>query len=170
MVSVADKKKRIKVYKQIVSLGQECLALKSYNTVYSIITGLNSPAISRLKFATEDVPKETIDALNQLKGAVRYEKANANGLMKGQRGPTVPPLSVYLSELLKIDQDMPDRVGNLINFKKRQAIGYLLEEISMFQITKYPFKVDEEIMSVIENITAVSSQQLYNLSLARQGR
>lgn len=84
--------------------------------------------------------------------------------------PALPYLGVFLTDLTFIEEGNPDKLGTLINFKKRLYVYNVLNEIQNYQKVDYTFEADEMVLMCIENLQAVDNDALYKMSLEREGR
>ena len=172
VVTTVSLKKRVDVYSKLVNLAQNSFSLHNYSSCKAIVLGLCDPAIDRLKFTKSQAPAQVRSTLAALQERLRPEDRHSNlqKIMRSDKPPVVPYLPVLLENLAMIEEANADKVGNLINFKKRSECYQVLKEIKRYQTAEVPISVNEQARSVLENLTAVGGNFLYEESLAREGR
>ena len=69
-----------------------------------------------------------------------------------------------------VEESAPEKVGNLINFKKRLGCYSVLKMVRRYQGAEMPITVAEEVRSVLENLPVCCEKTAFRESLAREGR
>eukprot|EP01097_Dermamoeba_algensis_P010637 TRINITY_DN7938_c0_g1_i1.p1 TRINITY_DN7938_c0_g1~~TRINITY_DN7938_c0_g1_i1.p1 ORF type:complete len:149 (+),score=34.21 TRINITY_DN7938_c0_g1_i1:91-537(+) len=139
----------------------------------AVIAGLNMSCVYRLNHTRTLVdPKQmasliSVEKMMNSEGNYRsYRKT-----LKAAKVPVIPYLGVYLTDLTFIDDGNPDKVNNLINFKKRELTHRLLQEIQLYQQTGFDFPPIEPLNTFLaECPTSMTEAELYDLSLILEPR
>ena len=165
-------KKRVEVYTKLVNLAQASFSLHNYSSCKAIVLGLSRPAVDRLKFTKEKLPAQTRSTLAALQERLRPEDSHANlqKIMRTDKLPVVPYLPILLENLAVVEEGAPDKVGNLINFKKRLDCYAVLKQIRRYQGAEMPIVVTEDVRSVLENLPSIKEEATFRESLEREGR
>ncbi|CDZ96560.1 Ras1 guanine nucleotide exchange factor [Phaffia rhodozyma] len=173
-------KYRAQIMKAFIQIANCCLSINNFSCMASIIAGLVSSPISRLKRTIELLSSKTIatrDALIKLVDSERNFGAYKERLAKSN-GPAVPFLGVYLTYLTFIEDGNQNFLpGNkkLINFSKRTMTACIMKEIQSFQLGRYNFALAPPIQAYLHEHLAAdhhvrSDQQLYERSKALEPR
>ena len=144
--------------------------LNNFNTLLAILAGINNAAVYRLKFTKDEVPKKlmvTIEMLHKLMNSNQSYK-NYRETLHSVSPPILPYVGIYLTDLVFIDDGNPNFYEGLINFKKREMIYKVIEEIQQYQQTSYNLPVEETIMAYLSNLEVVEEEELWEISMARE--
>ncbi|KAH3743878.1 Ras guanine nucleotide exchange factor [Pelomyxa schiedti] len=157
---------------KLISLCDELFRLNNFNTLLSVLSGLNSSAIHRMKRSSALLPPALIAAheakmklMNTTQSHHNYREALHN-----VNPPCLPYLGVYLTDLTFIEDGNKDVVEGLINFRKRQLVYNIISEIQLYQQKPYEFKPNMQILRLMHNIPMVSEADMWSLSLKREPR
>ncbi|KZS90545.1 ras GEF [Sistotremastrum niveocremeum HHB9708] len=184
-----DARKRAAVIKHFISVADRCRALHNFSTMAAIVSGLNTPPISRLKRTWELVNARMTIQLQACEATLDSTKnfTNYRNTLAHTEPPCVPFLGVYLTMLVFINDGSkdilpppappaPQPTGPLINFGKRQKAAEVIREIKQWQ-TK-PYNLTQ--IGLIQNFIETSLNNLgsstdlgeyfWNLSLEREPR
>lgn len=134
--------------------------------MHAIVTALSSHVISRLDQTWAHTTRTSVfdHLLTFTNPANRF--ATYRAAILACRGPCVPYIGMWLSEIAQINDRYPDTVpsnnrdrvtSSLINFSKRAKWYDILERMLKFQNKSYPFADIPYIMGYIEGslITAL---------------
>jgi son of sevenless len=77
---------------------------------------------------------------------------------------------VFLTDLTFINDGNRDYIDGKINFKKQQLMFKVLQELNLFQVTKYEFPIENPAFTLLTVLPAFSEDELYTLSLEREPR
>jgi son of sevenless-like protein len=172
ILSEKEIRKRCTIIKHFTSVAEKCRVLYNFNTLMSILAGLNSSPIHRLKRTWEAVPQRTTVTLDSLKKTMNPTKnfVEYRDILHSVNPPCVPFLGVYLTDLTFIDDGNPDQLReatHLINFSKRAKTADVIREIQQYQASPYNLHGIPEIQQFLRKhiIGARDQQELYDLSL-----
>eukprot|EP00009_Paramoeba_aestuarina_P000424 CAMPEP_0201514106 /NCGR_PEP_ID=MMETSP0161_2-20130828/6019_1 /ASSEMBLY_ACC=CAM_ASM_000251 /TAXON_ID=180227 /ORGANISM="Neoparamoeba aestuarina, Strain SoJaBio B1-5/56/2" /LENGTH=721 /DNA_ID=CAMNT_0047910561 /DNA_START=94 /DNA_END=2260 /DNA_ORIENTATION=+ len=170
IVTTTKLKKRVDVYSKMVNLAQTSFHLHNYSSCKAVVLGLSNPAVDRLKFTKAQAPIQTRSTLISLQERLRPDDSHAKlqQIMKTDKLPVIPYLPVVLENLAQVEEGNADKVGNLINFKKRADCYAVLKEVKRFQGAEVPIPKNEQTQSVLENLSPVvnvSGKFFYEQSL-----
>ncbi|KAJ3215276.1 hypothetical protein HDU67_000620 [Dinochytrium kinnereticum] len=170
-----DMKKRVAIIKHFIGVAESCRRINNFNTLISIIAGLNSAPIHRLQRTWSLLPTKfqtTFDHLrttmNPAKNFSRYRET-----LHTINPPCVPFLGFYLTDLTFIEEGSPDFLKNhppgMINFSKRMKTAEVILEIQQFQncpyfLTPVP-ELQEFLAGCLEAADGVDEEMLYGMSL-----
>ncbi|QSL64821.1 hypothetical protein MERGE_002124 [Pneumocystis wakefieldiae] len=177
ILSQSEVKKRVHILKHFINIADRCRGLNNFSTVTSIISGINSAPIYRLKRTWELVTKKTINTFDSLNKMMDSSKnfSEYRELLRLINPPCVPFLGVYLTDLTFIEDGNPDMIKNskdLINFSKRIKTAEIIRDIQQYQSTSYSFQVVPEIQSyLLECLEGMDKlNDMYDLSLDLEPR
>ncbi|KAJ3007665.1 hypothetical protein HKX48_008993 [Thoreauomyces humboldtii] len=172
-----DPKKRGHILKQFIYIADRCRALNNFNTLMSILAGLNSAPIHRLKRTWELVSQRSHDMLDALRTTMSATRnfGNYRSALHSANPPCVPFLGFYLTDLTFVEDGNPDSLSaapHLINFAKRQKTADVLREIQQYQNQPYVLMAVPELQQWLRSAldTAVEDNDLYNVSLEMEPR
>eukprot|EP00211_Chloroparvula_japonica_P003962 CAMPEP_0119131810 /NCGR_PEP_ID=MMETSP1310-20130426/10655_1 /TAXON_ID=464262 /ORGANISM="Genus nov. species nov., Strain RCC2339" /LENGTH=717 /DNA_ID=CAMNT_0007122403 /DNA_START=151 /DNA_END=2304 /DNA_ORIENTATION=+ len=172
LLNTSGLKARAKMYNKLIQLGQACFEMNNYNTLMAVIAGLNCAAVNRLKFTKEEASSKVKATFEDLKAKMSSDASykSIREILHASEPPTLPYLGVFLTDLTFVEEGNPDKVGGLINFKKRILVYNVLSEIQSYQAERFSLSVDEKAQACLDHIVAVDNDQLYKMSLQREGR
>ena len=143
---------------------------KNYNGVFSVICGLTHACVKRqtqtLKFAHKIIGKrqsklDELIALCQIGGDFK----NYRPVISKTAGRCVPFIGCFQRDLVYIQESFPNKIGDLINFKKCVACVNLIESIGKFQNERYEFYEDSTIQHLIQSLPPIlETKELMELS------
>ena len=107
----------------------------------SILTGLSSTAVYRLKKSWGLLEEKQLAVYNDLQELVSNDKnfAKFRAEMKLANSPSIPFLGCSLTDLIYTSDGNKNSDGNMINFYKVRSIGNTLNELQTRQKSNYPF-------------------------------
>ncbi|KAJ6251788.1 guanine nucleotide exchange factor [Anaeramoeba flamelloides] len=150
-----------------VEIANQLLILNNYNSVYSIVSALQSHAIMRLDLTWREVKigsKRLIDQiLTNISPENNYRKYR--NILKNTNLPVIPFLDLYLYDIARIDHLYPNYIINghennnndeknnkkIINYKKFILISKILNQIETFQKGKYLLNAIPEMKDFLMN-------------------
>mmetsp|Transcript_2347 Transcript_2347/g.3645 ORF Transcript_2347/g.3645 Transcript_2347/m.3645 type:complete len:480 (+) Transcript_2347:897-2336(+) len=167
-------KMRARYFAKFVKVGQHCFDMRNYNTLLAILASLNSAAIKRLKFTKEEAGSKVKAMLEDLSKKMSPDMSykSIRDILRSGTPPALPYLGVFLTDLTFIEEGNPDKLGGLINFKKRLYVYGVLTEIQNFQRVSFDFETNEKLQMCLENLEfkELDSKVQFNKSLALEGR
>ncbi|KAJ3155701.1 hypothetical protein HDU86_004170 [Geranomyces michiganensis] len=172
-----DVKKRAQIIKQFIYIADRCRSINNFNTLMSILAGLNSAPVHRLKRTWELVSQRSqamLEALRQTMAPSRNFAAYRDALHSANP-PCVPFLGFYLTDLTFVEDGNPDMVKGapqLVNFSKRLKTAEVLREIQQYQNAPYVLMPVPELQAWLKMGlgTPVEDNDLYNTSLELEPR
>ena len=75
---------------------------------------------------------------------------------------------VYLTDLTFVEDGNPDKIGELINFSKRQFVFNIIDEIDRYQQIGYNFNLVDNIAHFLTELPFNGTEESYQLSLVRE--
>ncbi|KAJ3041356.1 hypothetical protein HDV00_009497 [Rhizophlyctis rosea] len=173
ILSEKDVKKRAQLIKQFILIADRCRSLNNFNTLMSILAGLNSAPIHRLKRTWDYLSQRTQQTLEALRNTMSPTRNFAiyREALHSVNPPCVPFLGFYLTDLTFIEDGNPDNLkgpAQLINFSKRMKTAEVIREIQQYQNVPYALMPVPELQQYLRaNFAAtMDDQSLYNKSLA----
>ncbi|KAJ3051072.1 hypothetical protein HK097_007952, partial [Rhizophlyctis rosea] len=173
ILSEKDVKKRAQLIKQFILIADRCRHLNNFNTLMSILAGLNSAPIHRLKRTWDYLSQRTQQTLETLRNTMSPTRNFAvyREQLHSVNPPCVPFLGFYLTDLTFIEDGNPDNLkggAGLINFSKRMKTAEVIREIQQYQNVPYALMPVPELQQYLRANFAgtMDDQSLYNKSLA----
>ncbi|KAI8815184.1 ras guanine nucleotide exchange factor domain-containing protein [Cladochytrium replicatum] len=172
-----DLKKRGNCIKQFILIAEKCRKLNNFNTMMSIISGLESAHIHRLQRTWAQLTPRTVQSFDVLKNLmsstknfIKYREA-----LHSVNPPCIPFLGFYLSDLTFIEDGNPDFLkgdDRLINFSKRGRTAEVIREVQQYQNTAYAYQSVEQLQVYLRQCLQDASEEsdLYNMSLELEPR
>ncbi|KAF9567479.1 hypothetical protein EC968_003202 [Mortierella alpina] len=105
IVDEQDVKKRIGVVKHWIEVGEECLRLNNYDTLFAISSAIESTPVKRLYNTWEGINKAYYDRSTQLRKIVSNELNYSvyRARLKTVQAPCIPFLGIYLTTITYIE-------------------------------------------------------------------
>jgi len=176
-IILADKKSnRVLVIKHFIKIAQICYEMKNYNTVMEIISGLESPPISRLKRTWEEIGKLStwLESLKEEFSVLSNYKKYRALLLKSLQSPLIPFFGVQLQDLTFIDEgndDYANEEKQLINFDKIIMFSDTLSTFRKMQKKHYNIHITSPpLISSIFNCKTLNDKEAYDESLKLEPR
>eukprot|EP00005_Dracoamoeba_jomungandri_P011401 CAMPEP_0174275426 /NCGR_PEP_ID=MMETSP0439-20130205/59818_1 /TAXON_ID=0 /ORGANISM="Stereomyxa ramosa, Strain Chinc5" /LENGTH=743 /DNA_ID=CAMNT_0015367527 /DNA_START=239 /DNA_END=2470 /DNA_ORIENTATION=- len=165
--------RRAKVMEKFILIALKLFSYNNFNTSLAIISALNNAAIHRLKFTMMEIPSKIRTEYEKMCNIMQHNKNNDvyRDLLHSVAPPVLPYLGMYLTDLTFVEDGNADKIGNLINFKKRELIYNIIMEIQQYQLTPYSFPVSPLISKEMWEAGVFSEchpDYLWGLSLKRE--
>ena len=140
----------------------------------AILSGINSTAVTRLKFTWNLVQQTPLFKIHQsLEFQMSSDKAFSTyrKLIKSAQNPCVPYLGVFLRDLLYIDESHKDmKTDGSLNLSKFLMIGDVILLIQSFQNRGYEGFIDPVFIKMLFSQTALDEEEAYTRSLELEPR
>jgi len=163
----------------LLELAVELDNLNNFNGLFSVISGINNSAVSRLKFTFADVNPSLLEDWKRITALIvplnnwgAYRSA-----LRQRAPPLIPYLGQHMSDIQFIHEGNIDCNPNgLINFHKRQLFYKIIAEIELSQQTPYSLSKNNEMSKFLRDLSGAERDQqefndeLYALSLLREPR
>eukprot|EP01133_Synstelium_polycarpum_P016775 gene16775-19948_t len=139
IVQTKSSKQRVQIITHFIAIAQTCLELNNLTGVASIIYGLNSAVLSKLKKTWSKVSKDTMANFEYLEKLVTPLKnyITLRHLMQSIQPPCVPFLGTYMKDLMFVEEGNPSTIGGLINFYKQRKIAEIVFQLHQYQQVLY---------------------------------
>ncbi|KAJ3060472.1 cell division cycle- protein, partial [Podochytrium sp. JEL0797] len=180
-------KSRSKMISHFIAITTHLHALHNYNTLMSVISGLTSTPIERLKLTQSLVPVESVVELRRLQTLMSQDKLFARYRKEVAlvSGPCVPYLGVMLRDLIYIDEGNKDFLvvagagasasasagpssvsanasagpaGKEVNVTKALMLGEIVLGMQDFQARPHKIQRDAYILGMVLESTALTSE------------
>ncbi|ORX98334.1 ras GEF [Basidiobolus meristosporus CBS 931.73] len=179
IVREEDLKNRSNILKYFIRVGEKCLQLNNYNTLFSIVSALNSSGVNRLKRTQELLSRKYSVILNQQSSIVNRHKNFQvyRELLQRSSTPCLPFLGLYLTDLTFTydgNKDFRKEKPDQINMDKQRRVIGIIESMTKFQspyslvevpeIQSYLRHVLDEVNLAMKDIKDIGGR-VYNASL-----
>ena len=169
ILNYEDVKERAYVLKQFIKVATECEKIHNYNTMYDIVSGLNSNAIHRLKKTWELVPEKwrvKFQDLLTLTSPKKSYHALREALHSNADQCVLPYIGMFLTDCLFIEEGNSDftKEGNLINFSKRRLLGQFIRQIQTYQQNSYNIDIIPLLHQRLTRLIYRPMDELYEIS------
>eukprot|EP01114_Cavostelium_apophysatum_P012167 TRINITY_DN269_c0_g2_i3.p1 TRINITY_DN269_c0_g2~~TRINITY_DN269_c0_g2_i3.p1 ORF type:complete len:1067 (+),score=282.01 TRINITY_DN269_c0_g2_i3:478-3201(+) len=163
---------RVKVYKKMIALCEYLIKFNNFNGLMAVLSGINDAAVFRLKYTIAELPEKSKQAFANASHIMdnQFSFKNYRERLHQSDPPIIPFLGVYLTDLTFINDGNPDKIKNLINFRKRELESDVILEIQLYQQLTHNFAVDQKLMNLLNNLPFNDKDKLYQLSLVREPR
>jgi len=163
---------RCKMIVKFITIANHVAQLNNFSTLMGILAGLNMSSITRLKKTFLEVPQQHMQifaGLEKMMSPSSSYKTYRQTLHKSTP-PSLPYIGTYLSDLTFIEDGNPDRIGDLINWQKRELEFKVIVEIQQYQAQPYKFPVVEPINTFLTELPSMTDKELYDLSISLEPR
>ncbi|GAM23651.1 hypothetical protein SAMD00019534_068260 [Acytostelium subglobosum LB1] len=165
-------KTRAKRIERIIKIAEKLRQHNNFNSLMSLLAGLNNSAVLRLKHSRSMVSKKYLESLESMEREMSCESSykSYREVLRTTVPPCVPYIGVYLTDLTFIHEGNPNVVGNnnLINVSKYILIYKVISEVQQYQWTTYHFNYVPIIQTFIKDLHTPTMQELYDLSLQKE--
>lgn len=165
-------KARVKKLSVMIAIANECRLLNNFNAVFEILSGMDLVAIHRLKQTWTALDKNARSTHEELKQLISldYNFRNIRHQMLFCEPPCLPYIGIFLSDLVFIEDGIPNMVHGRINFCKRRKLARLIRGIMTYQNTPYKLTPVPELQQLLNNVSPMTESELYSESLLREQR
>ncbi|KAJ3109814.1 hypothetical protein HDU97_000044 [Phlyctochytrium planicorne] len=179
ILSETDNKKRLNIIKHFINIADKCRQLNNFNTLISVIAGLDLAPVHRLQRTWAVLPQKSQQILDHLRTTMNPAKnfSRYREALHTINPPCVPFLGFYLTDLTFIEDGSPDFVKGsspgMINFAKRMKTAEVILEIQQYQNIPYFLTPVPELQDFLQqclNEADVDENTLYDMSLAIEPR
>ncbi|KAK9712076.1 hypothetical protein K7432_007383 [Basidiobolus ranarum] len=138
IVREEDLKNRSNILKYFIRVGEKCLQLQNYNTLFSIVSALNSSGVNRLKRTQELLSRKYSIILNNQSSVVNRHKNfhDYREILRRSSPPCLPFLGLYLTDLTFTydgNKDFRKEKPHQLNLDKHRRVVTIIESLSKFQ-------------------------------------
>ena len=168
----------------LVELASCLLNLRNFSACMAVVAGLNSAAISRLKYSWNEVNLKSKKRKGELELALSPENAyrNYRSLLYAttDKEARIPYMyfiylcsGVHLLDLIYVADGNPDRLDGMINFTKRVLETGVISAMLKCQEIPYNLVQVSDIQKLLRNIPLMKEdidKELYKLSMEREPR
>jgi son of sevenless-like protein len=127
-------KQRAVLLHRFIIIAEESRALRNYNAVMAILSGLQSAPIYRLKHTWSLLPDRSWDIWDDLNALMNNENNFSlyRKVVRTSRPPRVPYIGVYLTDMVFIEDTHPDflphtQLANVMKLEYMASVLYVLE-------------------------------------------
>jgi len=176
ILSEESPKNRAKIYTNMVQLLPVLKGYGDFMGIMTILSGLNSASISRLKSTLKEVSSKIIKIQQ---GFLDLMSANSSfkvyrAVLRATPEGRIPFLGVTMSDLTFMEDGNPDFIeGGLINFQKKALLANTLMEIAEYQkLCRHEIQETEMSSSFVKRVYEAqgSAKQFYEKSLRLEPR
>ncbi|KAL0480869.1 hypothetical protein AKO1_004043 [Acrasis kona] len=176
ILSEDDVRMRKNLMVKFVEVAQELREMNNFNGVTEIITGFQNASVHRLKKTFELLPQDVMAVLNELNALCNQTSGNSRNMREALARappPAIPPLAMYLKDLVFIEDGNPDFIREgLINVFKRRQTSNIILEIKQYQQQPYQFEVVPYVRDSLPKLfkNNKNDDELWELSLKVEPR
>jgi son of sevenless-like protein len=176
VVKVEKLSDRVRAVCKVIKVAKRSYDLHNYNAVFSVMSGLNSSPIHRLRQTWDALPKEYMQIYDELSELMSRDGnfKNLRTALKDGTPPSIPYVGLYLKDLTFIEDGSPKYITRdevkMINFSKCRQFAAVIRDIQTFQNQRYAFEVFPELRELLLNPTVMTEQEMYDQSLLREAR
>jgi len=140
ILSIHDNKRnRAAMVIKFIKIAENLKQLKNFQTLFAVLSGLNSPQITRLQQTLLEIPQKTKEILNDMLSIMSKDNSYKayRELLRTSALPCLPFLDVVLKDVQTLEEQYPDKIGNLVNFQKRQHLFRSITALQNYQQRPY---------------------------------
>jgi len=174
LVLCCDKRpQRVKAVEQMIDVASHLYNMNNFNTLMSIIAGLNLSAVHRLKKTFKKISSERIKTFEKLHATMRPDASfkSYRTCLTNATPPILPYVGISLTDLTFIEDGNQDGTANQVNFKKRELLYKSIREVIQHQVDPYHYEVVEPLSTFLQEVPYIpNDEDLYDLSLFLEPR
>jgi len=174
-------KDQVRVITNFILIAKALRDMNNFNTLMSIIGGLNSSPISRLRNAFSNIKKSVNEQWLELMDLMSPEQSfkKFRAALDTAGNTALPYIGMSLSNLTFMEDGNADEVKSsregddrmLINFPKHFMIYKTIDRLQKFQYgASWNLEKDDLVESYLYELPVLKEHELYQLSLIRQPR
>ncbi|ORY37958.1 ras GEF [Rhizoclosmatium globosum] len=179
-------KSRAKMIHKFIQIALELKSINNFNTLMSVISGLTSTPIDRLKQTQtllqqqhlysdgRDSNPTLFDAIRDLERLMSQEKlfSRYRKALTDAPCPCIPYLGVITRDLIYIEEGNKDVLSPTgeVNLSKAVMIADIVLTIQWYQDRPHQIQRDHGVLGMILESTALTTEQAYALSLELEPR
>jgi len=168
-------KQRAVILSKFIEICEYLKALKNYNGIMEILSGLNASAVHRLKLTWACMSGKQMEIFQEFNTWTGNNFKNLRTALHTLQPPCIPYLGMYLTDLTFINDGIPLYLPEtcLINFDKCRKVSASVLEIMQYQQTPFCLQPVEDIQSYLTQLEAKHTQtddEIYKLSLVLEER
>lgn len=166
--SISESSKKIEKF---IDIAESSLKLNDFHSLFSILSGLNSSPVFRLKISWKNI---SVDSLKKFEFLQEIYSRDGNfkrirEMCSKAQSPKVPYIGICLTDLTFIEDGQPYyRKG--IHFYKRILLSKVIEKVEQDQKIKYDFEIDPDIKNFILHFKPDSEDECYNQSISLEAK
>lgn len=164
IVECQDIDVRVRRLEYFTNVAIECSRLNNLHATVSVVSGLQSTPVFRLKRTWQALPNELVAMVHDLIALLRDNSKLLRDRVATVTHPCIPYIGVYLTDLTFLDEGNPTFHEGLVNFRKCRMIASRIDEFLRFAIYPYPFESVNVIRSWItdysHNLSPAAAHQL----------
>ncbi|KAJ3426629.1 guanine nucleotide exchange factor [Anaeramoeba flamelloides] len=173
IVSQTTVRKRSKEYVRWIKVAKTLKSFNNFDSLLCMTASLNNPCCKRLHRTINEISKNYLTTLEQLKvivstneGYKKYREA-----LDLAELPAIPYLGVFLTDLTFISDGSPSIVNGLINFSKKKLLYNVISNIQVYQTKDYNFFQIFQIQELFkQELSNKTEKELYQISLKNEPR
>merc|ERR1712218_240974 len=155
IVTESSKVCGVKKLKQFIEIALHCYKrTQNFNTMFSIISGIEHRAVKRLKETWKAVPPKYMNwkdsMLRILDPSMNFRKYR--NIIENTMPPKIPIFPVACKDLTFIDLGNPSRIYNLVNFEKMRMLANKVNEISKMCSGTHNLNADFNTVSLLGKV------------------
>lgn len=173
--------------------------MNNFDGIFAVISGLKNRSVDRLKWSKSLVSEKLQSELRELSDITYPQSSwkNYRSALEATPPPKVPFMyiiiyllyiifqyvrslisltmiicrGVFLTDLTFIEDGNSNFIkGDLINFKKRQMVYKVLQQIIVYKNTKYKIQPKEPLYSYLVQLPFLDDEDLFRVSTQREPR
>eukprot|EP01113_Clastostelium_recurvatum_P025782 TRINITY_DN3099_c0_g1_i3.p1 TRINITY_DN3099_c0_g1~~TRINITY_DN3099_c0_g1_i3.p1 ORF type:complete len:1734 (-),score=473.54 TRINITY_DN3099_c0_g1_i3:56-5257(-) len=168
-----DLDRRSQLLIRMVEVAIICSRMHNYNGMMSIVSGLQSSSVHRLRKSWAALSPKSLEVYTQLAEMVSGKNyASYRAHLRNATPPCIPYLGVYLTDLTFLEDGNADEFNGLIHFAKCRRVSKVLREIILYQQTPYDFRSVPLLQTFFREVTKEPRDlsKAYDLSLGLEPR
>jgi len=170
-------RERSNAMNKFIEIAKELRNLQNFDGIMGVVAGMTVSSVDRLKFSKLTITDAMMDTWNQLVECMAPDHSWKiyREQLHNCSPPAVPYLGTYLTDLTFIEDGNPDcftvdENEVLINFRKRELLYKVLQEIQVYQTSRYNIEPKEPLLTYLRYLPNLDDEILYSLSLLREPR
>ncbi|KAJ6246040.1 guanine nucleotide exchange factor [Anaeramoeba flamelloides] len=173
IVSQTSVKKRANEFFRWIKVAKELHDIQNFESLMLVLAGLSNSCCKRLKATKNEMSKNSLSLMDQLKETVSSNKGfkKYRDLLSKIKLPAIPYLGVFLTDLTYISDGSPSKMEGLINFSKCKLLYNVIREITKYQKVNFNFSEIYQIQEIFkQELTNKNEKELYEISLKNEPR
>ncbi|KAJ6232363.1 guanine nucleotide exchange factor [Anaeramoeba flamelloides] len=173
IVSQTNIESRANEFIKWIKIAKYLCEIQNYECLMIILVALDKHCCKRLKATKEEIPKKYLTVLVYLKEVMSSDQGfkKYREFLSVARTPTLPYISVFLTDLTYIADNSPNKIDGLINFSKCKLLYNVICEIKKYQSENFIFTEIYQIHQLFKKgLTKKNEKELYEISLKNEPR
>ena len=163
---------RALAYQKLVEIALILRSLGNYHSLMAVVGAFSNAGVKRLSSTISLIPQRISSSLTDLRDLMSPFQSFKNYRLEygAARGPCIPFIGIFLTDLTYIEDGNRNDIDGMINFYKRAASYTIIQDVLRFKGVPYDLRSHPQLQAFIARLPRFSDEELYERSLEYEPR